>query len=165
MTTALSASLLADMTEQDKIGLAKQLSMTSAAALDDANLEAALRASRQEALRSEMAAIEQKEVAIVLCRSLESRSRQQGSDDEDVVINEAETKASAARKMERKRKRMRWQASSRALNELAPTGSPQARAAEAAIARKEKRDFERLTSQQRMRMPRSTYMQVYGRGL
>ena len=51
MTTALSASLLADMTEQDKIGLAKQLSMTSAAALDDANLEAALRASRQEALR------------------------------------------------------------------------------------------------------------------
>ena len=40
MTTALSASLLADMTEQDKIGLAKQLSMTSAAALDDANLEA-----------------------------------------------------------------------------------------------------------------------------
>ena len=55
MTTALSASLLADMTEQDKIGLAKQLSMTSAAALDDANLEAARRASRQEALRSEMA--------------------------------------------------------------------------------------------------------------
>ena len=101
MTTALSASLLADMTEQDKIGLAKQLSMTSAAALDDANLEAARRASRQEALRSEMAAIEQKEVAIVLCRSLESRSRQQGSDDEDVVINEAATKASAARKMER----------------------------------------------------------------
>ena len=79
MTTALSASLLADMTEQDKIGLAKQLSMTSAAALDDANLEAALRASRQEALRSEMAAIEQKEVAIVLYRSLESRSRQQGA--------------------------------------------------------------------------------------
>ena len=130
MTTALSASLLADMTEQDKIGLAKQLSMTSAAALDDANLEAARRlrrASRQEALRSEMAAIEQKEVAIVLCRSLESRSRQQGSDDEDVVINEAETKASAARKMERKRKRVRWLASSRALNELAPTGSPKAR--------------------------------------
>ena len=62
MTTALSASLLADMTEQDKIGLAKQLSMTSAAALDDANLEAARRASRQEALRSEMAAIEQKEI-------------------------------------------------------------------------------------------------------
>ena len=135
MATVLSASLLADMTEQDKIGLAKQLSMTSAAALDDANLEAARRASRQEALRSEMAAIEQKEIAIVLRRSLESHSRQQGCDDEDVVINEAETKASAARKMER----VRWLASSRASNELAPTGSPQARAAEAAIARKEKR--------------------------
>ena len=165
MATVLSASLLADMTEQDKIGLAKQLSMTSAAALDDANLEAARRASRQEALRSEMAAIEQKEIAIVLRRSLESRSRQQGCDDEDVVINEAETKASAARKMERERKRVRWLASSRALNELAPTGSPQARAAEAAIARKEKRDFERLASQQRMRMLRSTHTQVYGRGL
>ena len=96
-----------------------------------------------------MAAIEQKEIAIVLRRSLESHSRQQGCDDEDVVINEAETKASAARKMERERKRVRWLASSRTSNELAPTGSPQARAAEAAIARKEKRDFERLASQQR----------------
>ena len=35
-----------------------------------------------------MAAIEQKEIAIVLRRSLESRSRQQGCDHEDVVINE-----------------------------------------------------------------------------
>ena len=157
MAAALPKSLLADMSEQQQIEVAVQLSKTAAAAEAKDVLRAAQCASRKD--------WRWKEVRLMHCArrgSCESeemrattRAQHGLSNDDEVSVDEAATAAAATRK--KRRLAAVHLLDEQAVQPPAP-GSPRARAAEAAMARE--RDFERLASQQRMRLPRSMYTRL-----
>ena len=147
MAAALPKSLLADMSEQQQIDVAVQLSKTAA---DAERLQVSQRASLED-WRRQLVRVEQH--ALVASFATAGTPKQRGSDDDDVACDEAATAAAAAA---RKRRKVMDEQVARPPS----PGSPRARAAEAAVDRDKKRGFQRLASQQRMRLPHSMYTRL-----
>jgi hypothetical protein len=134
MAAALPASLLADMTEQQQIDVACEVSRTAAdAETGDANLLRAVRESRKDWLWEEARALNPALITSYL-ESVKCRAKRPADSESEVSIDEVATAAA--------RKRRRTQsaggaggASARQRDPAPPKDSPRGRAVEAAEAR------------------------------